>query len=310
MFNGIAPTSQKNFRTHVTTYVRFCQFYGLDMFPADILQECRYVQYLSEYHKSVDSSKNYISGMRSLHEVFGFPPPSADNYLYKLTVNGIRREKGHVVKQAFPMTPDILAEISGLVNFNDGVQFAVWIAVLSGFYLMFRKSNLVPDTCIGFDMGKQLVRQNLVRMKDCYTTRVYWSKTIQFHNRCLEVPMLLNPDHSLCPVFWMDQFLAWVPAGPCNPAFVVLTGSECMSLSYPQLTFWLKAWVKQLGLDAGLFSSHSLCRGGAQWGAQSGIPHRVIKLLGDWKSQAYERYLIMMLQERYDAMLLFNMSML
>ena len=75
--HGFAHGSKKNFKTHVNTYVRFCTYYGLDLFPADVMQSRRYVQYLSEFHKNVDSSKNYITGMRSLHEIFGFEPPQA-----------------------------------------------------------------------------------------------------------------------------------------------------------------------------------------------------------------------------------------
>ena len=307
--NGIAPSSQGNFRTHVTAYVKFCLFYGLDLFPADVLQERRYIQYLSEYHKSVDSSKNYVSGMRSLHEMFEFTPPPADNYLYKLTVKGIRREKGHVVRQACAMTPDVLVAMSAVVDVSQGDQLAAWVAILCGFYLLFRKSNLVPDTCTGFNPCHQMARQNLVRLKDCYIARVYWSKTIQFNDKCLEIPLLPNPDRRLCPVFWLDYYLSRVPVGPTDPAFAIRRPEGLVSLSYAQLTEWLKTWVADVGMDKELYSSHSLRRGGAQWSAHCGIPHHVIKLLGDWKSQAYEHYLSMTLQERYDAMLVFTMNM-
>ena len=241
--HGIASLTQRNFRMFVTTYVKFCQYYGLDMFPADVLQERRYITYLSEYHKNIDSSKNYVGGVRSLHEMFGFPPPPAEYYMYKLTVNGLRREKGHVVRQAFPVSPDILAAISGMVDVDNAVQMAAWLAILCGFYLTFWKSNLVPDTCTGFDPQHQLTRRNLVCMRDCYVAHVYWSKTIQFHDRCLEIPMLPNPDRRLCPVFWLDHYLSRVPANPLDPAVAIRRGDSQMdALSYPQLTLWLKTW--------------------------------------------------------------------
>ena len=53
-------------------------------------------------------------------------------------------------------------------------------------------------------------------------------------------------------------------------------------------------------------SSHSLRWDGAQWAAKSGLPGHVIKILGDWKSQAYERYLNLTLQDRYDTILIFK----
>ena len=206
--HGLAPSSQRNFKTQVTMYVNFCTYYGLDLFPADVLQERRYLQYLSEFHKSVDSSKSYIGGMRSLHEIFGFKPPPYDDYLYQLMVSGIRRLKGHVVKQATPLTQEILAGMVELVDIFDGVQLAAWVAIITGFHTLFHKSNLVPDTAASYDMNKQLARRNLFCLKDCYIARVFWAKTIQFHDKCLDIPLLVNLDWRLCPVFWLDLYLA------------------------------------------------------------------------------------------------------
>ena len=140
---------------HINSYVNFCTHYYYDVFPVDSLQARRYLQYLSYFHKTVDSSKGYVSGMRSLHEIFRFEPPEGD-YLYHLTVNGIRRDKAHVVKQAAPLTPEILVGMYGRVDFRCGVQVATWTALLIGFYLLLRKSNLVPDSAVGFDCTKQL----------------------------------------------------------------------------------------------------------------------------------------------------------
>ena len=159
---------------------------------------------------------------------------------------------------------------------------------------------------------KQLARQNFIRFKDCYVARVYWSKTIQFHDKCLDILMLPNPDLRLCPIYWLDRFFCAVPARPSDSDFAVNVSESCgggvTSVNYAQLTYWLKEWVEAIGLSKELFSSHSLRRG-AQWGAQCKLPYHMIKLIGDWKSQAYKRYLNLTLQECYDATLIFNMSM-
>ena len=128
--------------------LNFCTYYGLDMFPVDMLQERRYIQYLSEFHKSVNSSKNYISGMRALHALHCMLSIPPKEWLYNFTVNGIRREKTHVVKQASPMTPQLCASLSYVVNIHDGTQLAVWVLILFGFYLLFLKSNLVSDSIL------------------------------------------------------------------------------------------------------------------------------------------------------------------
>ena len=82
------------------------------MFPASPFQMCRYLQYLSEFHSTVDSSKNYVSGVRTLHHLLGLQPPACNDYLYKLTIQGIRRSKAHAVRQSEAMTPELLVQIS------------------------------------------------------------------------------------------------------------------------------------------------------------------------------------------------------
>ena len=228
--HDLAPSSRRNFKTHVKVYVTFCMYFNLDMFPTDVLQEQRYLQYLSEFHASVESSKHYVGGMHSLHQIYGFELLPADDYMYQLTANGIKREKGHVVKQAAPLTPQILVGISQLVKVREGEQFTAWIALLSGFDLLLRKSNLVPESSVQFSPLHQLAHQNFVRMRDCYVVLVYWSKTIQFKERCLEIPLLPNPDKRLCPVFWLDYYFSVTPAAPTDPAFSLKRGGGIMCL--------------------------------------------------------------------------------
>jgi integrase len=47
-----------------------------------------------------------------------------------------------------------------------------------------------------------------------------------------------------------------------------------------------------------LFSSHSFRRGGATLLANAGIPSNMIQLMGDWKSDAYKKYIVNDLSDR------------
>ena len=207
------------------------------------------------------------------------------------------------------MTPEILAELSGLVNVLVTKQLVVWIGILVGFYCMFRKSNLVPCSGVKFDPTQQLCRDNFTRMKDCYLATVYWSKTIQYHDCALDIPLLENPDKRICPVFWLDYYFSVVPAHSFNAALCYYKGRNLCNLNYTQFTEQMCTWLEVLGYWKEVFSSHSLRRGRAQWAATSGISGHIIKLLGDWKSECYHWYLDMSLQARYDAMVLFNTKM-
>ena len=46
------------------------------------------------------------------------------------------------------------------------------------------------------------------------------------------------------------------------------------------------------------YSSHSFRRGGATWAFVSEVPSELIQLYGDWKSDAYKRYLKFSLENK------------
>ena len=69
--HGLAVSTTRNLKTHVNAYVSFCSKYGLAMFRADSLQMQRYIAHLGESHESVDSMKDYMSGVRTLHFLLG-----------------------------------------------------------------------------------------------------------------------------------------------------------------------------------------------------------------------------------------------
>ena len=183
--HGLAVSTTRNLKTHINAYVCFCMKFGLNPFPADVLQMRRYVTHLSDTHRSVDLMCNYVSGVRTLHLLMGFDALVTSEYLYQLTIKGIRRIKNHMVKQAEAVTPEILAEFAQWVNAQDGRELAAWMALIVGFYVMVRKSNLVPNTVNTFNPAQQFTWGSFVRTVYGSEAHIYWSKTIQFHDRCL-----------------------------------------------------------------------------------------------------------------------------
>ena len=62
-------------------------------------------------------------------------------------------------------------------------------------------------------------------------------------------------------------------------------------ISYNEFLTQLKSACFALGLDANLFGTHSMRRGSTTDQFIHGIPDKVIKLSGRWKSHAFERYI-------------------
>ena len=62
-------------------------------------------------------------------------------------------------------------------------------------------------------------------------------------------------------------------------------------LTYSKFNRALSALLDACDLEASKYSDNSFRRGGASFAAACGIPPHLIKLQGDWKSDAYLRYI-------------------
>ena len=239
-----------------------------------------------------------------------FRPPPWTDHLYRLTARGITRELGHVVRRAQPVTPRLLIDVSRFVDLRYDIQMVAWVATLVGYYTFLRKMNTLPTTLGGFDARTQVARQNLYKMgKKFYVIRVYHTKTIQNMEHTLDIPMLLNPDARICPIFWVEKMLKQVKAQPTESLFTVPSQGGNSPLTYGQWTRIFREWLEKAEYDPALYSSYSMRRGGASWAAACKLPSYVIRLLGDWRSNCFYKYIEMSLETKYDAMCVFNMCM-
>ena len=127
-----------------------------------------------------------------------------------------------------------------------------------------------------------------------------WSKTIQYRNRTLLVPV---PNSA--PIEQFVHAFNLVAAHDSatlrnGPAFVYTSGDQIKLLTYTTFTTKLKKLLEQCGYDSSQYSGHSFRRGGATFALNCGVPGHDIKLQGDWLSNAYERYLVGYFAAVYD----------
>ena len=122
---------------------------------------------------------------------------------------------------------------------------------------------------------------------------VRWSKVIQFKERILHIPLPKIVDSPICPSTALLHLTLDSP--PCsNPVSLfhyTLVGASNVPLTHNQFTDKLRACLSVVGLDATKFSGHSFRKGGDTFALQCGLPVNLIKLHGDWRSNACERYL-------------------
>lgn len=269
---------------------KFCDKYGIHDWPASTETLCLFAQHLAKRMRSVKTIENYLYAVKKLHLYAGTKQvPNLKDFQIQLTLRGIKRQLRHRVRQAKPLTPKLLLKISQQLDPKNSTHLVFWAALLTGFYLLLRKSNLVPKNQNSFDKKKQLSRKNVHVTKKYVKVVITWSKTIQFNQKKLSLKMYKIPKSRLCPVLAFNNMFAAVRIQQNDPCFLCKNGKP---LSYHMLKYYLKKFLKQAKVKKYfLYSGHSMRRGGLDWGYRLGLSKSYLKALGNWKSNCFEAYL-------------------
>ena len=196
-----------------------------------------------------------------------------------------------------PITPTLLLKIHSSLDLSSPLHIVFWAATLTGFFGMLRKSNLFPPHMV-VSQNKHLVRSDFVNQKWGLSVNIKWSKTIQYNDRCHVVALPQIPSSPLCPVRALLHMFCKCPVPKKSPAFGFTAVGRYKAMTYGSFVNILKKQLTLVGIDSSKFAAHSLRRGGASWAFSSGTSVELIKLQGDWKSQAYQKYLHLPLSVR------------
>lgn len=173
---------------------------------------------------------------------------------------------------------------------------------LVAFFSFLRISNLVPYASADCHANKAY----FLKHQDVYFTasgavlKVYRTKTIQFKQRVLDIPLPFIPNSILCPVTALKKYFCTVHALDTSPLFIV---HHCRSLKPILATHFnrfFKSCITTVGLELASFSSHSFRQGGATFAFNCGASTEFIKVQGDWRSDAYLVYLKLSTKKKLD----------
>ena len=130
--------------------------------------------------------------------------------------------------------------------------------------------------------------------------RVRWSKTIQFRERVFSIPLPRVPGSIFSPVAAISHAFSFTVGAPAlSQAFLWMAPSlHLKESSYSLFMSKLRACIKLCGLSGEDFGSHSFRRGGVSFAFSIGVAVKLIKVMGDWKSNAVLLYLTVPLNIR------------
>lgn len=285
-----ALSTQKTYRTHRKSYLAFCAAVGESPVPASSDLLCRYAAMLARSMK-YSSVKQYMNIIRLLHLEWGLPNPMTANFNLQCVLRGIRRDLGDAPTRKLPITPDLLIKFSSVLDLRCATDSTLWAAALLSFFGLLRRSNVL-STPSNFNSKTCLCRGDITFHSWGAAVRIKKTKTIQNKERQLIIPLPRSQGHRLCPVQALFHAFSFSASAPSEgPAFVIPCASGFRPLTPAVFVSQVRRLLSMCGEDSSRYAGHSFRRGGASWAYNAGVPVETIKLLGDWKSQAYTLYI-------------------
>ena len=216
---SLSEATKRIYHSVWTTYLKFCDFYKLQPFPASSSTIAAFVTLVSFSDKSHHTINNYLSAPRRLNVFCHFDTSAFDDIQVKLTQKGLEKSMMHILHRKAPLTPSILFNFCVHLNLHDYAHLALWCTLLVGFFTFFRTANLVSHAFDRFSPRLALSRGSVLFNDSSACLTVTRTKTRQAGNTALAVPVPLIPGSLLCPSTALQLLLKMVPAPDTFPLF-------------------------------------------------------------------------------------------
>ena len=249
-----------------------------------------------------DHIKAVIGSVGFLHKLFDIPF-DRDSFQLRLTLQSLKRKLARAPLQAMPIIISHLKEMYKFVNVDNPEDLAVWCSILVGFFGLLRKKNLVPEDNLDTDPTKILTVGNFMidKVKGIALVYIPFSKTNQFGQQTLVIPLVRNKCKALDPIFHLDLLFSQSKASPSCPAFTYRSGNNLKCVTYRKFTARLKSLLSKAGFSPERFSGHSLRRGGATFLHGCGASILQVQASGDWQSSVWTKYVFISLEQRLES---------
>lgn len=281
---ALSVNTRKTYSTQLKSYLAFCRHLGESPLPASPLLLCRYAAYLTKRLK-YSSLKQYFAVVALMHKHWGLENPCTASFMFRQTLQGIKRVLGDSPCRKEPITIPHLKALLAHLDMKNKKHAMIWAAALLMFFGLLRRSNVLCSKG-GFNPALHLRRSDISLGREGLTLLIRWSKTDQFRNRRRILPYPRMVGHALCPTSAVFNALSLSTSekrdGPAFPG-----------VSPQGFSTVILAALRQAGFQTGGLGSHSFRRGGATflW-STAGVNEGQIRALGDWASTAYVLYTV------------------
>ena len=202
----------------------FCNITGSCPVPASVETVCRYAALLARSLK-FSSVRQYLNIIRLLHLEAGESNP-LDCYLVQSVLKGLRTQLGDRVIRKLPISHSLLLNILSSLNLDNVFHSAMWAAGLLMFFCMLRRANVLVSSLRCFNVAKHLRRCDISFFHWGAMITIRWTKTIQYQQRVLRIPIPRIHNHPLCPVQAIFHYFSICPQAPSDGPIFMYPGAR------------------------------------------------------------------------------------
>ena len=282
-------------------FTSFCKLYHEEPIPASGDTLVRFSTYLIvQRNCSIPVVKNYLSTIRRYHKLFlNVDIPSPTQYLpLQFTLRGGAKYLGRNVQQKYPVTANMLAALT--MTLPDTSPFKTLYNLL--FFGLPRVGNILPDSKATFSTIRHLTWRKVFMCNDGVIITLPVTKTIQCFERELRIPISSSPDRpQFCVLAGLNAMrqLPGYPTGLDQPVFNLYNGGTWAPLSRKDLVNMMSTQLNYLGLDARMITPSGFRKGGMSHMLLCTGNLELLRLQGDWRSDAYKRYIVIPAELRF-----------
>ena len=255
--------------------------HGAKSFPVDGKYLALYLQYIGETSGSKSAVEEAVHAIAWIHSAAGVNSPTSSPFI-TIILEGLHRSLARPVTKKAPVNIEMLAAMVDDTRKNETLSnvrlSTVCLLAFAGF--------------LRFDEISKLCPIDLTIDEDKLIIKIRSSKTDQWR-KGNEV-VISRMGSATCPVGMLERYLSLGKINLDDRRYLFrgitkTKNGESLrvsgSLTYSRLRELLRTKLAQLGYDPDKFGIHSLRAGGATRAANAGIPDRLFKRHGRWKSE-------------------------
>ena len=287
--NATTANTRDTYASALKSYIKAATYGSFAPFP---ITSGKLTMYASIAHTHLKllavSIPTYISGIVHFACIMGQPNPRTNNKVLDLVLSGNTQldfSQQKPVRRRLPITGKILEHVVSQLKpgFQSSRLKAYMLLSRAGW---FRANEIVmtkagPRSNWG-DLSLAINKTDLILHQRS-------SKKARF-GPSVPVPLLATGD-ALCPVNALTQYRQFLSPEQLQPHRPILQNKDGSAYTSKQARSHLKRVFTECGLDASDFNTHSFRIGRATEAGAAGVPPEIIRMLGRWKSDSYQRYI-------------------